>query len=248
MDIANFDVRCGFIKIYRSLLRHPIWTDGTPEQCIILIELLFAVNWQSQKWDTTEREISLHPGQAFISIRAFAEKCGHGVTYQNVRTAFKRFESLDFITQEPTKFGTLVTITNWEKYQHVDEASPIQKENGEANTIKKEKVKKEKKLKRDIAKEFAAGNEELLQSIHDWMEMRKKLKKPVTTDRALELNLKKLMRLSNGQQPIMVQIVNQSVMNGWQGFYPLKNKTKGVEESANEFYEYLKSAQGIGDD
>jgi hypothetical protein len=40
---------------------------------------------------------------------------------QNVRTALKRFEKLDFLTNESTKQGRLITVVDWELYQEQEE-------------------------------------------------------------------------------------------------------------------------------
>ena len=45
------------------------------------------------------------------------------------------------------------------------------------------------------------------------------------TDRAVELFIKKLNELS----PVVddqIEIINQSIINGWQGVFPLKDKQK----------------------
>nr|DAW99723.1 MAG TPA: replisome organizer [Caudoviricetes sp.] len=240
----------GYIKLYRSLLEDPIWTNSTAEQCVILIQLLFFVTWKPKKWDVFGRQFTLNPGQGFVSIRDFSKICGHGVSRQKVRTAFKRFENLGFLTQEPTQKGTLITIVNWRKYQGlVDDANPSANPTltqGQPNpnpTIKEEskKDKKDKNSKNDkkdknkdifqkIIKEFSAGNEPLEQAITDWIDMRASLKKPVSTERALKLNLDKLFKLSNGFQPDMLDIVNQSIMNSWQGFFALKGTQRSTDD------------------
>ena len=55
-----------------------------------------------------------------------------------------------------------------------------------------------------------------------FIEMRKKIKKPLSAH-SLQLNINKLMSLSSNAYE-QEKIVNQSVMNGWQGFYELKDK------------------------
>ena len=240
----------GYIKLYRSLLEDPIWTNSTAEQCVILIQLLFFVTWKPKKWDVFGRKFTLNPGQGFVSIRDFSKICGHGVSRQKVRTAFKRFENLGFLTQEPTQKGTLITIVNWRKYQGlIDDTNPVINPTltqGQPNpnpTIKEEskKDKKDKNSKNDkkdknkdifqkIIKEFSAGNEPLEQAITDWIDMRASLKKPVSTERALRLNLDKLFKLSDGFQPDMLDIVNQSIMNSWQGFFALKSSKRSTDD------------------
>lgn len=43
--------------------------------------------------------------------------CGNGLTVQNVRTALKKFENMNFLTDQSTKTGRLITIVNWQVYQ-----------------------------------------------------------------------------------------------------------------------------------
>lgn len=68
----------------------------------------------------------------------------------------------------------------------------------------------------------------------EFIKMRKLSKKPLT-DHALELAIKKLYNLSSDPN-IQVEIVEQSILNNWQSFFPLKqmdNKigAKGYSES-----------------
>lgn len=66
----------------------------------------------------------------------------------------------------------------------------------------------------------------------DFIEMRKRIKKPMT-DRAIELCMRKLKELST--QPfsesmdndIAIKILEQSTMNCWQGLFPLRENRQG---------------------
>ena len=74
---------------------------------------------------------------------------------------------------------------------------------------KKEKIK-------DCLPEWVPENEWLA-----YLEMRRILKKPLTTPHAISLALKKLSDLKEqGYYP--VEVLNQSVLNSWQGLFPLK--------------------------
>lgn len=107
----------GFIKIYRSMLRDPVWANSTMPQKVIFLTLLLSVQWQRTQWDINGKKFYLEPGQGFISTRRLAKDCGPDVSQKNVRTALARFEKMDFITTEKTHWGTLITIVNWWKYQ-----------------------------------------------------------------------------------------------------------------------------------
>ena len=72
---------------------------------------------------------------------------------------------------------------------------------------------------------YFPNDENLDKAFSDYVAMRKKLKKPMT-DRAVELAIKKLNDLSNGDNDIAIKIIEQSIMNSWQGLFPLKEETK----------------------
>lgn len=96
-----------------------------------------------------------------------------------------------------------------------------------------EEIEKEKEINKEKAvdvktplsliREFSGANKDLLEALRAWLEMRKKMKRPLT-GRATRQALKKLNELSAGDQDTMVQIVDQASMKGWLTFYPLKEK------------------------
>lgn len=63
--------------------------------------------------------------------------------------------------------------------------------------------------------------EELKKALNDWVEMRKKIKKPVT-ERAFKMGLNKLQELCGDDETKKTQVVLQSVFHDYQGFWPLK--------------------------
>ena len=119
----------------------------------------------------------------------------------------------------------------------------VKKLNGKNNIIKKNKnknIKKEKNKKRKTFEEVLAENncsEELESSIRDFIDMRKTIKKPMTS-RALELLIKNLEKLTNLEEE-KIAILNQSIERGWQTVYPLKtnnmrNSSKGEIKEAEK--------------
>ena len=112
----------------------------------------------------------------------------------------------------------------------------VKKLNGNNNIINNninKNIKKEKNKKRKTFEEVLAENncsEELESSIRDFIDMRKTIKKPMTS-RALELLIKNLEKLTNLEEE-KIAILNQSIEHGWQTVYPLKtnnmrNSSKG---------------------
>lgn len=96
---------------------------------------------------------------------------------------------------------------------------------------KEKEINKEKaiavKTPLSLIREFSGDNKELLESLRAWIEMRKKMKRPLT-GRATQQALKKLNELSRGNQDTMVQIVDQTSLKGWLTFYPLKENKPGT--------------------
>lgn len=111
----------GYLKLYRELASKPIWENSTPEQKVVLITLLMMANFKEKQWEWKGEKYKAKPGQFVTSLENIAKECGKGVSVQNVRTALTRFEKLEFLTNESTKTGRLITIANWELYQSTEE-------------------------------------------------------------------------------------------------------------------------------
>ena len=110
----------GWIALHRKLLDKAIWTESTPEQKVILITLLLMANHAEKEWEWQGQKYVAKPGQFVTSLSKIAETAGPGLSMQNVRTALKRFEKYDFLTNQSTKVNRLITINNWAFYQDKD--------------------------------------------------------------------------------------------------------------------------------
>ena len=95
---------------------------------------------------------------------------------------------------------------------------------------KEQEPKKESKKKKDSAPYVA--DDDLNAAILDFIEYRKKIKKPMT-ERAIKLTISKL----NDFTPVIneqIEILNQSIMNGWQGIFPLKKENQSSNAGAKK--------------
>lgn len=240
-----------WIKLYRKMIDDPAFVNSTPAQVKVLLTVMFLAAWTPKKWDVLGHEFTIQPGEVFISSLELARRAGDGVSRKVVRGALERFEKLGFWTIHRTKRGALIHIVNWGKYQlyEGDEGQSMghTRANGgpmEGHTranggpTNKKEGKKERSIRREeyntplppkggkggvvpLFEKFSGDNQELLSALKEWQEMRKRMKKPLT-EKAAELNLKDLQKLSGGDERQMVAIVLQSVKRGWQGFYTLK--------------------------
>ena len=103
----------------------------------------------------------------------------------------------------------------------------------------KKKDKKDRKSEEEKAKEelmlkvcellgkhdyslFTEGTPELQRAVISFVEFREGIKKPMT-EHAIDLLIGKLKRMTSDRWE-QVEIINQSIMNGWQGIFPLKDQ------------------------
>lgn len=107
----------GWIKLHRKLQEKALWQCTTPEQKVILITILLNINSDEKEWEWQGKQFICEPGQMVTSLASLAEKCGKGITVQNVRTALEKFEKYGFLTNQSTKTGRLITVVNWAFYQ-----------------------------------------------------------------------------------------------------------------------------------
>ena len=92
----------------------------------------------------------------------------------------------------------------------------------------KDSIGKDSKKSNKVARVYFE-NETLNNTFLDYMEMRKKIKAPMT-DKAIQLAISKLNKLSNGNNDKAIKILEQSIMNSWKGLFELKE-----EKKANKF-------------
>jgi len=100
-----------------------IWQQSTPEQKVILVTLLTMANHKGKQWIWKGEKFEADAGQFVTSLDRLVKKCGIGIKIQSVRTALTKFEKLEFLTNQSTKTGRLITIVNWQVYQ-ANEDSP----------------------------------------------------------------------------------------------------------------------------
>lgn len=115
MTRPPYDANKGWIKLHRQLLDNPIWVCSTIEQRVILITILLLANHAEKQWEWKGKKFACQPGQLITSLPSLAKTTGCSI--QNIRTALKKFINYEFLTDQSTGTGRLITITNWEKYQ-----------------------------------------------------------------------------------------------------------------------------------
>lgn len=99
----------GFIAIHRKILDWEWYSN--PNVKILFLHCLLKANFAEKKWqgETIKR------GEFVTSIATLAGELG--MTFQQVRTALDKLKSTNEITSRTTNKFTIVTISNYDKYQ-----------------------------------------------------------------------------------------------------------------------------------
>ena len=191
-----------------------------------------------------------------------------------VKLALQALEQLNMIVTDQGFFS----IAGWEEYQNIEGMERIREQNrirqakfkakqkelpgnvtdnvtiteGNATEEEIEEDKKEDKKEKKKHKTYS-DDPELNQAILEFMEFRKSIKKPMT-DRAVSLLITKLNGMTS-YIPEQIEIINQSIMNGWQGVFPLKNEqaqpirqTYHKQTKADELSDFYAMAAQFGEE
>lgn len=103
----------GFVKINRAMLNWG-WYDE-PATKLVFLHLILTCAYN----DYSFRGIELKAGQTVLTIRELSQKLG--LSTKQIRTALERLAKGQEIDKQRAKGLTLVTLTNWAKYQIKDE-------------------------------------------------------------------------------------------------------------------------------
>ena len=71
---------------------------------------------------------------------------------------------------------------------------------------------------------------------NSWEDFRKSIK-PKLTSHARTLNFQQVKKLSGGDVENAIEIVNQTLRNGWKGFFELKDKKNATDKKPSQQYE-----------
>ena len=233
----------GWIKLSTKILKWEWWDD--PVTAHLFVYILLKANWKDGNW----HGVPVPRGSFISSLDKMAAETG--LTNKQVRTALDKLVSTGEVGKKKASRYTHIFVENYDLYQGEGQekgtkrarkgqqkgnvrATLGQSEGNERATIEDIKdntdlnktlqTDKTDKTERHIG-EFFPNDEILDKAFGDYVANRKALKKPLT-DRAIDLAIKKLQDLSGGDNDKAVEIINQSIINGWAGLFELKGDKK----------------------
>lgn len=177
----------------------------------------------------------------------------HGIQWRFIRAAQKR-EHIEFIKEYflldtsnskdiPKGILNKVTFLSLKVSGDSKKVSGKVKKvsSGKQSKVKESKVEESKGKENKVTKTVSVTyvpDERLNRAIIKYTEYRNKIKKPMT-DYAVELLISKLQKLSNNPDE-QIEIMNQSIVNGWQDVFPLREDTKRKSNDNQSYDEMLR--------
>ncbi len=236
----------GYFPLWRKITDWG-WYKNSNTKAVFL-HLLLLANFEEKDYLGYKIQI----GQCVIGRKKLSADLG--LSEMQIRVALKHLKKTKEITSKSYSKFTVITLLNFNKY------IPLRRENNQQNnqqvtskqpasnqqvttpyktnkTNKTNKTKYKEKKNLNFFFPFLKNNL-FLTTFNDFLEMRRKIKKPATK-RAQELILKQLHGYS---LETAIKMLERSIVNSWQGVFEIKqreekndeNKYTGIEQEISQ--------------
>ena len=215
------DSNNGWIKLHRKIIDSAVFEN--PKILKLWIWCLCKASHKGYESMVGNQIVVLQEGQfIFGRKKASSElKIKESMVYKYI----KLLEKLEMINIKSNNKFSIITIEKWAFYQFDNDEEQQQKEQQRNNkgTTKEQQRNTNKNVKnvKNVKEIIYSDVPDLNEAIIAFIDYRKSIKKPMS-DRAITLLLGKLNKMSNSVQE-QIEILNQSILNGWQGIFPLKS-------------------------
>lgn len=224
----------GAFQTSRELFNNPIWQNILEFRLFFLIYGNAIFSDEGHRVDDT---LTLQRGQWLRSTRKLQEDLQYiesravkQYSTATINRAIKRLVTLQRVCTKTHELGTVFTVLNYEQYQGFEGYSKEPSETGSETATKQKrnnnKNVEERKESKDIKHieffEKYTSNSELIKALMDFVEMRKEIKSPVSTERMINILLSNLDKLSSDDKT-KIDILDQAIFHKWKTVYALKD-------------------------
>jgi hypothetical protein len=231
--------KVGYFGIHRRLFDHPLWTEkrefSKAEAWIDMIQTARYTESKTQDF-IDGRLIEWDYGQFPASIRFLKKRWGWKSNGKVLRF-LELLEKQNMIEIETEQGQSVITLCNYEKYdiKKLDNGTATEQQRNADGTQTEQNSKKDKKGKKEknnrVPPKILLDIDGFEQTWKDFEEHRNLIGKKMTNLAATRI-WNKIQEL-NG---CPVDILNQSIENGWQGVFEIKNNQKNGKENRTEKY------------
>lgn len=238
----------GWIKIHRGIVENPLWSDKPFSKGQAWIDLLLCARFKNEKLMVKGQIIKIPRGSYLTSEEKLCYKWGW--SRNKVRAYLKLLADEGMIEKKGTALGTLLTIVKYEVYQNDGTAEstadgtaqgiPESTSKGTAKGTQNKKEKKGRKERKEECKntplyppnEFFE-DDRLDKSFAEFVDFRRRAGAPLNLSDTEKLK-NKLCSLAISEHGVdinkAIAIIDQSIMNGWKGLFPLDRDKKQKQQ------------------
>lgn len=195
------------------IINEDVWTlleDFTAEECQELFNCLAA----------------FHRGETVPGMSRMIKGAYQRVVLDNQRFDPERRAELSAKRAEAGRIGG--SKPKQIKQTEANEANESKTSKTAQEEIRKEEIRTDKSRIEKAAEPQPKcplfEHEEVVTAWREWVEMRRKTKKPITTERTRTMAINKLMELSKGDAEEAVKVLNQSTDHCWVGLFAVKDE------------------------
>lgn len=198
----------GYIKLYRNIMAWKWYTE--PNTMRLFIHCLLKANTIDKRW----RNITIKKG-AFVSSVANISK-ELNLSDKQVRIALNKLQQTKEITCKTSNKYTYINVNNWCKYQGA--------ENIKSNNAHKIGNIDDIALCKRVIENYFKNYAELMPAVEKWLNYKRNKGQKYTQEGHIKNFIRKLLNLSNANVNMAQEIVNNAILNNWNGIYEIKNK------------------------
>ena len=211
----------GWVPVKRQIQEHWLWKDKPFSQGQAWIDLIMLANYEDKKMPYKGEIITCERGTVNLSISYLANRWGW--SRHKARNFLNLLESDGMVTVKATTNRTTITVENYSVYNDVPTTKGQRGDSEGTARGQRGDTTNNINNNNNINNKYN-DDPKLDAAVHEFVAFRKKIKKPMT-DHAIKLMIAKLNKLTTDIDE-QVEILNQSILNGWQGIYPLKQEEK----------------------
>lgn len=165
-----------------------------------------------------------------------------GVTTKNIENALSKLVSAGLVKRYIVDGKPYLSLPTWEQHQNIRAHKSKYPKPDESNMntsecncmqVNTDVPVIQSESKSELESKSYTGDVRLDSAILDFIEHRRKMRKPMT-NRAIELMISKLKKLGKDTDE-QIDIINQSIERGWQGVFPLEAANGKQKSSFNNF-------------
>ena len=214
--------RNGWIKLHRKLIDSAIFDN--PKLLKVWVWCLCKASHKPVELMVGNQIVQLQEGQFVFGRQKAAVELN--INDRTVYDYMKLLEKCKMVNIKANNKFSVVTIEKWAFYQGCED--DYQQQTSQQTNSKPTTDQQQTNTNKNVKNDKNVKNEKnysdipsLNEAILAFVDFRKKIKKPMT-DHAVDLMLGKLDKMSDSADG-KIAILNQSILNGWQGIFPLKD-------------------------